>query len=84
LHDEIPKGVCSSIDETRSLRVAAIGCRLVAIRSPVKGVQRMEGISQFPGQAADCCRLLLTDLVFKDIKSCSYAHHDDPRSVLRA
>jgi len=30
-----------------------------------------QGIPQFPGQAADCCRLILTDLVFKDIKSYS-------------
>src|SRR6516225_7501174 len=67
LHDKIPKGVHSSIDETHSLRVAAIGCRLAATRSPVKGVQRIEGIPQFPGKAADCRRLLLTDLVFKDV-----------------
>jgi hypothetical protein len=62
LHDEIPKGVRGSIDEMRSLQVAAIGCRLAAIRSPIKGVQRIEGIPQFPGKAADCSRLLLTDL----------------------
>jgi hypothetical protein len=78
LHDEIPKGVRGSIDETRSLRVAAIGCRLAATRSPIKGVQRIEGIPQFPGKAADCRRLLLTDLIFKDVLSCSQAHHDDP------
>ena len=41
LHDEIPKGVGGSIDETRSLRVAAIGCRLATTRSPIKGVQRI-------------------------------------------
>jgi hypothetical protein len=69
LHDEIPKGVRGSIDETRSLQVAAIGCRLAATRSPVKGVQHIEGIPQFPGKAADCRRLLLTDLIFKDVPS---------------
>jgi hypothetical protein len=77
-HDEIPKGVRVSIDETRSLRVAAIGCRFAATRSPIKGVQPIEGIPQFPGKAADCRRLLLTDLIFKDVLSCSQAHHDDP------
>src|SRR5215469_7071770 len=67
LHDEIPKGVRGSIDETRSLRVAEIGCRLAATRLPIKGVQRIEGIPQFPGKAADCRRLLLTDLILKDV-----------------
>jgi len=78
LHDEIPKGVRGSIDETRSLRVAAIGRRLAATRLPIKGVQRIEGIAQFPGKAADRRRLLLTDLIFKDVLSCSQAHQDDP------
>jgi hypothetical protein len=78
LHDEIPKGVRGSIDEMRSLRIAAIGCRLAATRSPIKGVQRIEGIPQFLGKAADCRCLLLTDLIFKDVLSCSQAHHDDP------
>ena len=78
LHDEIPKGVRGSIDETCSLRVAAIGWRLTATRSPIKGVQRIERIPQFPSEAADCRRLLLTDLIFKDVLSCSQAHHDDP------
>src|SRR6516164_10126536 len=59
LNDEIPKGVRGSIDETRSLRVGVIGCRLAAI----KGVQHIERIPQFPGKAADCRRLLLTDLI---------------------
>ena len=52
LHDEIPKGVRGSIDKTRALRVAAIGCRLFTTRSPFKGVQRIEGIPQFPGAPA--------------------------------
>src|SRR6516225_11178442 len=38
LHHEIPKGVRGSIDETRSLRVAAIGCHLATTR--FKGVER--------------------------------------------
>jgi hypothetical protein len=46
LHDEIPKGVRGSIDETRALRAAAIGCRLATTRSPIKGVQRIERIPQ--------------------------------------
>jgi len=54
LNDEIPKGVSGSIDETRSLRVAAIGCRFAATRSPIKGVQRVERIPQVPGKSADC------------------------------
>jgi hypothetical protein len=78
LHDEIPKSVRGSIDETRSLRVASTGRRLAATRSPVKGVQRIEGIPQFPRKAADCRRLLLTELIFKDVQSCSHAHQDDP------
>src|SRR6516164_7566868 len=78
LHDEIPKGVRGSIDKTRSLWVAAIGCRLAAARSLIKGVQRIESVPQFPGKAADCRRLLLTDLIFKDVQSCSQAHHHDP------
>jgi hypothetical protein len=82
VHDEIPKGVCGSIDEARSLRAAAIGCSLAATRTPVKGVQRIEGIPQFPGKAADCRRLLLTDLIFKDVQPCSQAHHDDPAGDL--
>jgi hypothetical protein len=68
-----------AIDETQSLRVAAaIGCRRAATRSPIKGVQRIERIPQFPGKAADYRRLLLTNLIFKDVQSCSQAHHDDP------
>ena len=59
LHDEIPKGVRGSIDETRSLQVGAIGCRLAATRSPIKGVQRIEGIPQFPGKAADWTETLI-------------------------
>src|SRR5215472_1511303 len=78
LHDEIPKGVRGGIDETRSLRVAAIGSRLGATRLPIKGIQRVEGIAQFACKAADRCRLLLADLIFKDVQSCSYAHHADP------
>jgi hypothetical protein len=78
LHDEIPKGVRGSIDEVRSLRVASIGCQFAATCSPVKGVQRIERAPQFPGKAADCRRLLLTDLIFKDVLSCSQADHDDP------
>jgi hypothetical protein len=78
LHDDIPKSVRGSIDETRSLRVASIGRRLAATRSPVKGVQRIEGIPQFPRKAADCRRLLLTELIFKDIQPCSHAHHTTP------
>ena len=73
LHDEIPKGVRGGIDETRSLRVAAIGSRLGAI----KGIQRAEGIAQFACKAADCCRLLLADLIFKDVQSSSQGHCDD-------
>ena len=75
LHDEIPKGVRGSIDEKRALRVAANGRPLAAARSPVKGVQRIEGIPQFPGKAADCGRLLLTDFIFKDLLSCSQTYH---------
>jgi hypothetical protein len=82
LNDEIPKGVSGSIDETRSLRVATIGCRLAAPRSPIKGVQRVERITQFPGKSADCRRLLLTDLIFKDVQSSSRGHHDDPVGIL--
>ena len=78
LHDEIPKSVRGSIDETRSLRVAAIGCRIAAMCFPIKGIQRIEGIPQFAGKATDCRRLLLTDLIFKDVLSCSQAHHDGP------
>jgi len=65
LNDEIPKGVSGSIHETRSLQIAAIGCRLAATRSPIKGVQRIERIPQFAGKSADCRRLLLTDLIFE-------------------
>ena len=56
VHDEIPKGVRGGIDEPRSLRVAVIGYRLAATRSPIKGVQRIERIRQLPGKAADCRR----------------------------
>ena len=81
LQNEIPKGVRGSIDEALSFRVAAIGCRPAAARALITlitGVQRIEGIAEFPGKAPDCRRLLLTDLVFKDVQSCSQAHHDDP------
>jgi hypothetical protein len=78
LNDEIPKGVSGSIDETGSLRVAAIGSRPAATRSTIKGVQRIERTPQFPGKSADCRRLLLTDLIFKDVQSSSRGHHDDP------
>ena len=71
-----------SIDEARSLRVAAIGCRLAAPRLPVKGVQRVEGIPQLPGKTAHRRRLLLTDLMFKDVLSCSDVLHDDPTGDL--
>jgi hypothetical protein len=36
LHDEAPKGVRGSIDETRSLRVAAIGCSFAVSLSPIE------------------------------------------------
>jgi hypothetical protein len=78
LRDEIPKSIRGGIDETRSLRIASIGCRLAATHSPVKAVQRIKGITQFPREPTDCRRLLLTELVFKYVQPCSHAHHTTP------
>src|SRR5215472_3114919 len=83
LHDEIPKSIGGGVDEMRSLRIASIGCRLAITYLAVKGVQRIQGIPQFPSKPADCRCLLLTELVFKDVQPCSHAHHTTPSVTWR-
>jgi hypothetical protein len=78
LHDEVPKGVSGGIDQTLALQIAAVGRGMASARSPVKGIQRIESIAQFAGETADRRRLLLADLIFKDVLSCFRAHHDHP------
>src|SRR5690349_17722652 len=78
LHDEIPQGIGGGSDQARPLRAAPIGRGYCAARLFLEGVQGIEGVPQFPGKAADRRRLLLTDLVLKDVVSCPRSHRDDP------
>jgi hypothetical protein len=71
LHDEMPKGVRCSVDDMRAYPLQSwVGSRRIGpTRSPIKLVERIESIPQFPSEAANRCRLLLTELVSERVPS---------------